>query len=776
MSQKSILNIGILILTALSAQVSAEMDARVSKLVQTYCVTCHNENLKTANLMLDQAITGDIDYSPATWEKVVRRLKARSMPPIGMPRPEENEYRFFIDHLETGLDRYAEANPNPGRSVPHRLNRAEYANSVRDILDIEINVEELLPNDPASGHGFDNIADVLTLSPLLMERYITAAKSISQLAVGNPEQPAEVKTYLLPDNLDQDGRVDDDLPFASRGGSAFQHYFPVDGEYVIRVRLNSIPVGIYAGLIDGFAKPQQLDVRLDNKLVERFSVGGDEQDAVVLEARTKVKAGMRNVGVSFLRDTTKAEVIRKYRLDGEYGGATVELIEVDGPHTITGLGDTPSRQKIFSCQPTRTSEETACAKQIITDLATLAYRRPATNVDVQRLTKLYEAGREQGNFESAIALAIQGILISPDFLFRVEKDPDGIDPGVAYTINDLEFASRLSFFQWSSVPDQELLTLATEGRLRDQAVLEKQLQRMLADPKSQALTRNFASQWLHVRNLDLLSPPDPAFFPKYNANLKAGFKTEIELLFDHVIEEDRSILDFLSSDYSFLNEQLAEHYGIEGVYGTHFRKVALPDEKRWGLLGKGAVLTVTSYATRTSPTLRGKWVLSNILGTPPPPPPPDIPSLKNDPVSAKMSMRDRMERHRNNPVCASCHSLMDPLGLALENFDGIGAYRALNTDKKPIDASGVLPNGTEFSGVAELRKALLDGEEQFIGTFVERMLIYALGRGLEYYDMRAVREIIRESAKQDYHWSSVVMQVVQSQPFQMRRSAENDDI
>ena len=776
MIRNFILLIGITGILGLSTQAYADIDSRAGKLVQTFCVTCHNENLKTANLLLDQAISGDIEDNSASWEKVVRRLRARSMPPIGMPRPEEDEYQFLISHLETGLDKHATANPNPGRSVPHRLNRAEFANAVRDFLDLNINVEELLPNDPASGHGFDNIADVLTLSPVLMERYISAAKIISHMAVGNINQPVQVKTYLLPDNLDQNDRVDDSLPFASRGGSAFQHYFPVDGEYILRVRLHSIPVGIYAGNIDGFSKPQQLDVRLDNALIERFKVGGDEQDAVTLEVRTRVKAGMRNIGVSFLRDTTKTEVIRKYRLDGEYGGATVELVEVDGPHRISGPGDTPSRRKIFSCQPESKNEELACANQIITDLATLAYRRPVKDIDVKRLANLYRAGREQGDFNSAIALTIQGILISPDFLFRVETDPENIEPGIAHTISDLELASRLSFFLWSSIPDRELLDIAAQGRLRDQKILGQQLQRMLTDPRSRALTQNFASQWLHVRNIDLLSPPDPSVFPEFNANLKTAFKKEIELLFNHVIEEDRSILDFLSADYSFLNERLANHYGISGVHGNHFRKVILPDEKRWGLLGKGAVLTVTSYATRTSPTLRGKWVLDNILGTPPPPPPPDVPSLKEDPQSKKMSMRERMAQHRTNPVCASCHNLMDPLGLALENFDAIGTYREVNTDKSPIDASGVLPNGIEFTGSAELREALWAGREQFIGTFVERMLIYALGRGLESYDMRAVRKIIRESAKQDHRWSSVVMQVVQSQPFQMRRSSENDDI
>jgi hypothetical protein len=750
----------------------SEIDLRSSQLVQGYCVTCHNAQLKTAGLLLDQAITVPVAEKPAAWEKVVRRLRARSMPPQGMPRPADEDYQFLIGHLEAELDRNAQINPIHGHTVPHRLNRAEYSNTIRDILGLEIEVDELLPNDPASGHGFDNIADVLTLSPVLMERYISAAKTISRMAVGDPKQSKVLETYLISDNLNQDERISEELPFASRGGTAINHYFPADGEYLIRVSLKSIPVGIYAGKIVGFMKQKRLEIRLDGELLERFTVGEGQDTDEHLYVSAPIKAGMRTVGVTFLRDRTKAELIANQRLDGSTGDGGISLVEIEGPINMSGLGDTLSRRKIFTCYPTNTSDETVCAREILNNLAYLAYRRPLLQRDIDRLVSLYESGRKELDFDSAIGIAIQGILISPKFLFRIEKDPKDSIPGSAHPISDLELASRLSFFLWSSIPDRPLLELAERGKLREPDLLAEQVRRMLADPRSFSLIENFASQWLHVRNLDLLSPPDPAVFPDYDENLKSAFKKEIELLFDYVIREDRSILDFLNADYSFLNERLAEHYGIQDIHGSHFRRVSLNNETRWGMLGKGAVLTVTSYATRTSPTLRGKWVLENILGTPPPPPPPDVPSLKDDPQSSKLSMRERMEMHRSNPVCASCHSLMDPLGLALENFDAIGSYRTINSDRTPIDASGTLPNGVEFDGPAQLREALWQGREQFVGTIIERILIYALGRGLEYYDMPAVREIIREAAKENYRWSSIVMQVIESQSFQMRRSTE----
>jgi cytochrome c5 len=771
MLQKILFFMAILTSASGSAQaLDSDADPRAGKLVQSYCVSCHNEALRTAGLLLDKADIGRVDQHAATFEKVVRRLRARSMPPQGMPRPNEDDYRFLIGHLESELDRAAIANPNPGRPVPHRLNRAEYANAVRDILELEINVEQLLPTDAASGHGFDNMADVLTLSPVLMERYLSAARTISRLAVGDPDYPSAIETYLIPANFEQLDRVSDELPFATRGGTAVSHYFPVDGEYEIRIQLKTIDVGIYAGMIVGFTKPKQLEVRVDGEKVGQFGVGGENASENKLTLSLPVKAGRHSVGITFLRDRAKAELIARDRKDGSVGDGGVSLVEIEGPLKLTGIGETPSRQKIFSCRPKNTRDESPCAEEIISNLTQLAYRRPLMKNDVDPLVALYQSARQQGGFDAAIAMAIQGILISPEFLFRVERDPANIKPGSAYAINDLDLASRLSFFLWSSVPDEVLLDLAAKGKLKDPKVLAGQVQRMIQDPRSKSVVENFASQWLHVRNLDLLSPPDPEVFPKYTHNLKTAFKKEIELLFDYVIREDRSILDFLNADYTFLNEQLAEHYGISGVHGSHFRRVSLTDESRWGLLGKGSVLTVTSYATRTSPTLRGKWVLENILGTPPPPPPPDVPSLKEDPQMKKLSMRERMEMHRSNSVCASCHSLMDPLGLALENFDAIGSYRKVNSDQTPIDASGVLPNGTEFNGPAQLRDALWQGREQFAGTFVERILTYALGRGLEYYDMPAVRKIMREASKEDYRWSSIVMHVVESQPFKMRRS------
>ncbi|MGK0296700.1 MAG: hypothetical protein ACI9XC_000292 [Gammaproteobacteria bacterium] len=771
MNHKFLTLIFIVLSTSVSAQgLLSDSNPRAGKLIQTYCVTCHNENLRTANLLLDAAVGDPIDQLPATWEKVARRLKARSMPPQGMPRPNEDDYMFLIGYLESELDRTAAANPNPGRPVPHRLNRAEYANAVRDILALDIEVDNLLPSDAASGHGFDNIADVLTLSPVLMERYLTAARTISRLAVGDPKYPSVIETYLIPNNFQQQARVSDELPFATRGGTAISHHFPVDGEYDLRIHLKSIPVGIYAGKLVGFTKPKQLEIRVDGEKVGHFSIGGEYSSEDTLELRVPIKAGRRTVGITYLRDRAKDELISRDRKDGSVGDGGISLVEVEGPIKLTGVGDTPSRRKIFSCHPENTRDEITCAKEIISNLVYLAYRRPVVDDDVELLMALYQSGRKQGDFNAAIGTAVQGIFISPEFLFRVERDPGNVKPGSAFPVNDLDLASRLSFFLWSSVPDESLLELATKGKLSEPKVLEQQVQRMIQDPRSHAMVENFASQWLHVRNLDLLSPPDPEVFPKYTANLKTAFKKEIELLFDSVIREDRSILDFLSSDYSFLNESLAKHYGIKGVHGNHFRRVILTDESRWGLLGKGSVLTVTSYATRTSPTLRGKWVLENILGTPPPPPPPDIPSLKEDPQTKKLSMRERMAMHRNNPVCANCHSLMDPLGLALENFDAIGSFRKVNADQTIIDASGVLPNGTEFNGPAQLREALWQGREQFAGTFVERILTYALGRGLEYYDMPAVRKIMREAAKEEYRWSSIVMQVVESQPFQMRRS------
>ena len=766
-------NILLWIIIGFSASVSAEeflpvIGSRAGNLIQTYCVTCHNETLRTGSLSLDQVILDSVDKQSAVWEKVVRKLQTGAMPPQGLPRPTPDDNEYLINHLETELDRVAVAYPNPGRTAPHRLNRAEYANAVRDIFDLEINVEKLFPPDATSSHGFDNLASVLSLSPVLMEGYLSAAKTISRLAVGDPDSGRVIETYTLPDNLNQQDRASEEHPFGARGGIIVRHYFPVDGEYVIRTKLKRIEFGIDAGKITGFEVPKQMEVMIDGIEARQFSLGGQQKSDEDLDVRISVKAGMRSLGVFFLRDRVKAEEVGK---EEQAGG--VVSVEVEGPYNLSGVGDTPSRRKIFSCYPDDNSEETSCAKEILSRLARNAYRRPVTDKDTQPLVGLFQAARKEGGFDAAIGMAIQGILVSPKFLFRVEDEPADVAVGSAYPISDIELASRISFFLWSSVPDETLLDLATRGKLRDPEVMEQQVRRMMKDPRSVALVDNFATQWLRVRNLDLLSPPDPEVYPEYDQNLKIAFENESKLFFEYIINEDRSVLEFLTANYTFLNERLAKHYGISGVHGNHFRRVSLTgNEQRWGLLGKGSILTVTSYATRTSPTLRGKWVLDSILGIPPPPPPPFVPSLKDDAETRQLSMRERMEMHRSNPVCATCHRLMDPLGLALENFDAIGGWRDLNLDKTPVDASGQLPNGTTFEGPAQLREALWQQREQFVGTFIQRVLTYALGRAVEPYDMSTVRRIMHEAAQQDYRWSSIVMAIVNSQPFQMRRSAE----
>ena len=750
-------------------EVPSTANTRANNMLKTYCVTCHNETLRTAGLLLDKLDVEHLEQGASSFEKVILRLRARSMPPQGMPRPKEDEYQFLIDHLQTGLDQVAAEKPNPGRTQPHRLNRAEYANSVRDILGLDFNVETLLPTDPASRYGFDNIGDVLTLSPVMFETYLSAAKAISRMAIGDPEMASVIETYLVPDNFKQSDRVSNDVPFGSDGGVVVKHYFPVEGEYIIRTHLRQILSGLYAGKIISFPETKQMEVRVDGQKIKQFTVPAELDTDEGFEVRIPVKAGMRTIAVTFLRDNFKNEELINRNPDTAFGGG-VGRVEVEGPYNPSGVVATPSRNKIFTCQPKRAGEETECARKILTSLARFAYRRPVSDTDLDPLMGLYKTGRKEGGFDKGVGLAIQGILISPDFLFRVEKDPANVNPDTAYRVSDLELASRLSFFLWSSVPDETLLEMAVNGKLREPEVLEQQVNRMLQDPRSSALVENFAAQWLHVRNLDLLSPPDTTVFPEFDYTLKDAFKKEIVLLFEDFIHHNRSILDFLIADYSFLNERLAQHYGITGVHGSHFRRVSLKDEGRWGLLGKGSILTVTSYATRTSPTLRGKWVLESIMGTPVPPPPPDVPSLKEDATTRKLSMRERMEMHRVNPVCATCHRLMDPLGLALENFNAIGEWRTMNTDQTPIDASGQLPNGTQFSGPAQLREALWNDREQFARTFIQSMLTYGLGRGLEYYDMPAVRKVMSESVRDNYSLSSIVMNVVESQPFQMRRS------
>jgi len=763
-------------------------------LLNRYCVTCHNERLRTAGLTLDTADVDAVSEHAETWEKVVRKLRASAMPPQGMPRPDPATYDAFATYLETKLDRAAAANPNPGNAGIHRLNRTEYANVVRDLLAVEIDAVALLPADD-SRHGFDNIGDVLTVSPLLSERYISAARKIARLAIGDPAIGAVVETYEVPKYLYQDSRMSPDLPFGTQGGVAVQHNFPLDGEYEIQIRLHRN----HREFIRGLAEPHQLDVRLDGALVHQFTVGGDIQGKSApvfstaaqgdiaqelyernaddaLNIRFQAQAGRRLVGVAFLEEAMAVEGQLEQRMTQydftQYKGGkpAVASVTISGPYNAAGAGETPGRQRLFVCKPSAAADEEPCAGKILSTLARRAYRRPVTDEDMGTLLSLYREGRSRAGFETGIETAMERILAGPEFLFRVERNPAGIQPETAHNINDLELASRLSFFLWSSIPDEELLSLAESGKLREPAVLERQVRRMLADSRSEALVKNFAGQWLYLRNLRVVSP-DPEVFPYFDDNLRDAFRQETELFFDSMLREDRSVLDLLDADYTFVNERLARHYGIPNVYGSHFRRVTLTDEARKGLFGQGSILTVTSYANRTSPVTRGKWVLENILGTPPPPPPPNVPALRERSDGGKaMSIRQAMEQHRANPVCASCHKVMDPLGFALENFDGIGRWRTTDA-KAPIDPSGTLPDGTPFEGPSGLRNVLRTKlSEQFVLTVTERLLTYALGRGVEHTDAPAIRKIMKEASASDYRWSSLIASVTRSMQFQMRKA------
>ncbi|HEY2980398.1 MAG TPA: DUF1592 domain-containing protein [Anaerolineales bacterium] len=776
-----------------------------------YCVTCHNEKLRTAELVLSKMDVEDVSAGAAVWEKVLVKLRTGAMPPAGMPRPDQAMYDSFAAYLETALDRAAAASPNPGRPAIHRLNRAEYANAIRDLLAIDIDSESLLPQDDAS-YGFDNIGDVLTVSPTLLERYMAAAAKISRLAIGDLAMAPVSERYTVSERLLQDDRASEALPFGSRGGIAVRHYFPLDGEYGIKVRLQRDRVLDIVGL----AEPHQLDVRLDGERIKLFTVGGKgkgggrgdaenrdrggysqkSEDAgqesyertadAGLEVRFPAKAGTRLVGVAFLNKVAEPEgTLRRRFVAAQYAQGDdipgVGSVTIVGPYDAKGSGETPSRRKLFMCRPAASpagnKDDEQCARKILSALAHRAYRRPVTDRDIQILLGLYRAGRglkSQGaSFEAGIGMALRRMLVSPDFLFRVERDPTNVAPGAAYRISDLELASRLSFFLWSSIPDEELLSLAERGKLKSNEVLEQQVRRMFADPRSQALVDNFAGQWLYLRNMQKVVP-DPEAFPEFDENLREAFRQETELFLESMLREDRSVLDLLNADYTFVNERLARHYGIPDIYGSHFRRVTLSDEARRGLVGQGSILTVTSYATRTSPTLRGKWLLENILGTPPPPPPNNVPSLKDRGEDGRiLSVREQMEQHRKNPACSGCHARMDPLGFALENFDAIGRWRTSSgAGNTPIDSSGVLPDGTKFQGPAELRKILLDRREEMITTATGKLLTYALGRGMEYYDAPAVRKIVREAAPSGYRWSSLILGIVRSAPFQMRRSQE----
>jgi cytochrome c5 len=786
-----------------AAGAAAPVTSADRALLNKYCVTCHNERRKTAGLGLDKADVDHVASDPEVWEKVVRKLRGREMPPNGSPRPDAAGYHDIVASLETRLDQAAAAHLNPGRVVVHRLNRAEYANAVRDALALDVDAKSLLGADE-TGYGFDNIADVLTISPGLLEQYKLAAWKISRLAVGDPTIKPVLETFKVSRFVDQDQELGEGFPLGSRGGTVIRHNFPLEGEYVLRIGLLH---GYATHVIQGITQREEIDVRLNGIRVKLFQIGGEcvgskearcqafrpdlntplglrvlpaEYDLYadkVLEVRFHAKAGPATLAVAFLERTaaaTEGGGARRQPLYGSVGdgGGTMGLdhIEVEGPFNPTGPGSTPSRRRIFVCTPKGSQDEAPCARQILTTLARRLYRRPVTDHEIATLLRFYDNGRGAGNFDAGIQSALEALLVSPNFLLRVTLDPPNAAQGSAYRLNDLDLASRLSFFLWSSIPDDELLDAAARGKLHDPKVLEQQVRRMLADSKALALVDNFFSEWLSLRDLKNVVP-DPALFPDFDENLRAAFQEETRLFLENQLLEDRSVTELLTANYTYLNERLARFYGIRDVYGPRFRRVSLTDPNRGGLLGQGSILTVTSYSTRTSPVVRGKWLLTNVLGAPPPPPPPNVPALveNGEGGAPPSSVRARMEQHRKNAVCASCHSRMDPLGFALENFSAIGRWRTTETGL-PIDATGAFPDGTKFMNPAEFRTALLAHKEDFVHTLTTKMLTYAIGRGAEYYDMPAVRAIVREAAQGDDRWSSLILAIVKSTPFQMNRA------
>jgi Protein of unknown function (DUF1592)/Protein of unknown function (DUF1588)/Protein of unknown function (DUF1587)/Protein of unknown function (DUF1585)/Protein of unknown function (DUF1595) len=744
-----------------------------------YCDSCHT-GPKAKKLNLETLDLANLDRSGDTWEKVLRVMRTGTMPPPGAPRPDEATYRALVKSIDGERDRLVDAKPNPGRPTLHRLNREEYGNAMRDLLALDVDVSELLPADD-SGYGFDNIGDVLTVSPGLMEKYLLAASKISRQAVGDVTQPPAYQTYTIPHALKQDDRVSEDLPLGSRGGTTIQHRFPVDGEYEIMVDLQR---GRNDEIL-GTGRERKLDLRLDDQRLELFTLPargrraadintgvrrGTEPEAN-LKVRLPVKAGTHTIGATFQKDTVVREgIIFRERADvvqAHFEG--VGGFSIAGPYNVQGPGATASRDKIFVCHPTAAAEEQACAEKILANLAHRAYRRPIAADDLPRLIALYKQGAETGGFESGVRLALQKILVSPDFLFRVEIDPADARPGSVHRVSDIDLASRLSFFLWSSVPDDELLAVAERGGLSDPSVLEGQVRRMLADARSQSLVKNFVGQWLFLRNIPSLQP-DVTAFNYFDDNLRQALKQETELLVANELRENHSVVNLLKTDYTFVNQRLAEHYGIKGIYGNEFRRVAVDDPKRRGLLGQASIMLVTSYPNRTAPTIRGKWVLEQLLGTPPPPPPNNVPFLKEDESHVKLSMRQRMGEHAASPQCAVCHGIMDPIGFALDNFDGIGKWRDTVGDDgaEQIDPSGVLPDGTPFDGPVGLRDLMVSTRRDlFLENFTERLLTYALGRGVEEYDRPVIRKIVRETASDDHTWSSIILGIIKSKSFQM---------
>jgi len=785
-----------------AAVATADESAQYNGVVKQYCAGCHNSRVTTSatasGVVFDTptADLKDIGSNAAMWEKVVRKMRAGAMPPAGVPHPDVKVSAGLLTFLETRLDQSA-TTPNPGRPVLHRLNRTEYRNAIRDLLNLEIgDVAQLLPPDD-SAYGFDKIADFLGVSQTLLERYLSAAGRISALAVGDTEVVPGSETYSARQDLSQDKHLDG-MPFGTVGGIKVTHNFPVDGDYVLQATLFRTNVDVTRGL----EFPRQMELAVDGERVFLHTIGGEavtqpgedgrrnegtgrarllprsDQIDLSLQVRVHVTAGPKDLTAAFLQRSRAADPrkMQPYRSSFDTYDATgiphVETLIVKGPYSVDAIGDTPSRARVFTCRPKTPAQEETCARQILTTLVRRAYRQPASASDVNRVMDFYRSSRKGGGtFDAGIQLALQRVLASPKFVLRVERDPETVAAGTAYKISDVELASRLSFFIWSSIPDDELLSVAAKGTLRQPAVLEQQVRRMLHDPRAESLVENFAAQWLQLRNLQRITP-DNDLFPEFDDNLRQSFRREVELIFDTIMREDRSVLDLLNADYTFVDERLARHYGIPNVYGSHFRRITVTDDARKGLLGKGAILAVTSNADRTSPVVRGKWILDNLQGMPPPAPPAVVPPLAASAGTADKpkSMRDQMATHRANAVCASCHKLMDPIGLAMENFDAVGRWRTKDA-AGPIDATGDLIDGTHVDGIVQLRQALLKRPDVFVGTMTEKLLTYAIERGVEAPDMPTVRGIVRDATKQDYRFSALVLGVVQSPAFQMRLKA-----
>jgi len=798
--------------TLASASTATESRAVFDK----YCITCHSAKLRTAGMVLESLDTTKPSEHAETWERVIRRLRSSTMPPRGMPRPDPATYNAVATWLETDIDNVAAAHPHPGRSnTVHRLNRTEYNNAIHDLFALDLDVTQMLPGDDTADGSFDNNADVLSISTSNLERFMSVARQVTRLATGLPPTVPVVETYDVPLHVVQEDRQSEDLPFGSRGGLAVHHQFPATAEYRLKIHLRRQ----YQDYIMGMGWQQLVDLRMDGKLVKRFAVGGEAKGKPSpasfagagnsfgdpswekymftaddgLEVRIPVEAGPHVVGVSFVREMWEPEFVPQPQQRGRVltndevymDPASVGSLQIGGPYPTGGSGaanepsaarvsakDTPSRRAIFVCQPKAVSEQMACANKILSRIAHLAYRRPVTGQDRQTLLEFFDDGRKDGSsFDAGIQFALERLLVDPDFLLRVQKDPPDATPGQAYRVSNLELASRLSFFLWASIPDETLLNLAEAGKLSDSRVLDQQVRRMLADSRSdRALVSDFAAQWLNLRRVPEVVV-DPRYYPNFDESLLQGFQQETEMFIGSTLREDRSVMDLVKSDYTFLNERLARHYGIPGIYGSRFRRVTLPNTaQRGGLLAQGALLAATSYPDRTSPVLRGKWLLDNIFGMPPPPPPPGVNTTLAETKRGNRptTIRERLDQHRTNPVCSTCHAVIDPVGFALESFDVLGAWRTKDEGGNPVDTAGSWPNGRKIDGFAGLQAMLLDRPEGFVGTLTEKLMTYALGRRLEYYDKPVVRKIVRDAAARDYRWSALILGIAESPAFQMR--------